>query len=128
MDGHSMVEIPMDYLHHSLESICYRYGHPTIIFVGFLVMGYLYNDYSTLLLNLLGTIPPAHGNVLTVVHVMSAVSKWALVVPRYIGRNPLELCEKNEIRGRWYAGIDRPENLVTPGAWLFPQSYATFIS
>ena len=118
MDGHSMVEIPMDYLHHSLESICYRYGHPTIIFVGFLVMGYLYNDYSTLLLKLLGTIPPAHGNVLTVVHVMSAVSKWALVVPRYIGRNPLELC----------AGIDRPENLVTPGAWLFPQSYATFIS
>ena len=72
MDGHSMVEIPMDYLHHhSLESICYRYGHPTIIFVGFLVMGYLYNDYSTLLLKLLGTIPPAHGNVLTVVHVSS---------------------------------------------------------
>ena len=51
----------------------------------------------------------------------------ALVVPRYIGRNPSELGEKNEIRGRRYAGIDRPENLVTPGAWLFPQSYASFI-
>ena len=58
---------------------------------------------------------------------MSAVSKWALVVPRYIGRNPLQQGEKNEIRGRRYAGIDRPENLVTPGAWLFPQSYASFI-
>ena len=32
MDEHEMVEIPMDDLyHHSLESVCYRYDHPTIM-------------------------------------------------------------------------------------------------